>query len=185
MKDHDMNIEMARSFAESAHMGQVRKDAAQTPYVAHLAEVAGLVTGFGGTPSAIMAAWLHDTVEDCDVQPADLSARFGAHVARLVMEMTDDKSLDYATRKQVQVAQAPHKSPEGMLIKICDKFANVRSVADSEPVEWTVARQAAYLDWAESVVAGLPAGAEVAKAAFAAQLTVSRRVVAARSARAA
>jgi (p)ppGpp synthase/HD superfamily hydrolase len=178
-----MTIEMARSFAEGAHMGQVRKDAMQTPYVAHLAEVAGLVTGFGGTPAAIMAAWLHDTVEDCDVAPADLSVRFGAHVARLVMEMTDDKTLPYGTRKQMQIASAPHKSSEGMLIKICDKFANVRSVADSEPVEWTLERQAAYLDWAETVVAALPAGAEVAKAAFAAQLAVSRRVVAARMAR--
>ncbi len=180
-----MTIEMARSFAEGVHMGQVRKDAARTPYAAHLAEVAGLVTGFGGTPAAIMAAWLHDTVEDCAVEPADLTARFGAHVTRLVMELTDDKALPPATRKQVQIAQAPHKSPEAALIKVCDKFANVRSVMDAEPVDWTLERQAAYLDWAESVVAALPAGADVAKAAFAAQLAVTRRVVAARGCRAA
>lgn len=173
-------IDSARAFAETAHAGQTRKGAGAEPYTVHLAEVAALAARFGGSEAAICAAWLHDTVEDCGTAPATLTAAFGAEVAALVLEVTDDKSLPKARRKALQVEHAPHKSPEAALLKICDKLSNIRAVAETPPTHWEPARQGAYLDWAEAVVARLPAGHAAARAAFAAQLAASRAAVAAR-----
>lgn len=176
------NVDMARQFAEVAHAGQTRKGAAKEPYIRHVAEVAALVAGFGGSSGQVMAAWLHDTVEDCGVLPEEVAELFGAEVAALVAEMTDDKALPKAERKQLQVDHAAHKSDAAALIKICDKLSNIRAVGTAPPVHWPVARQAAYLDWAEAVVVRLPSGADPARAAFAEALAGSRRLVAAREA---
>lgn len=88
--------------------------------------------------------------------------------------------LPKARRKELQIEHAPHKSPQAALLKICDKLSNIRAVAETPPSDWPQARRAAYLDWAEAVVAGLPAGADPARPAFAAQLAASRAAVAAR-----
>lgn len=158
-------------------MCQTRKGAGEVPYFTHLEEVAALVQRFGGSQVAILAAWLHDTVEDCDVSSAEVAALFGPEVAAVVAEVTDDKSLEKALRKRKQVANAPHKSAEGALIKICDKMSNIRSVAEAPPLHWDLARKRAYLDWADEVVSALPDHWPEAKAAFAAQLAASRHKV--------
>lgn len=172
-----MTIEEARVFAEKAHAGQRRKGAAGEPYAVHLAEVAALVAGAGGGAEAVMAAWLHDTVEDCGVAPAELAARFGVAVAGIVAELTDDKALDKAERKRLQVVHAPGKSVDAALVKIADKLSNVRALRLSPPADWPVARQLAYIDWAETVVAALPAGADPLRPAFTVQLAASRAAV--------
>ena len=172
-----MLIERAKSFAEAAHAGQFRKGAAREPYVTHLAEVAALTAEFGGSEAAIAAAWLHDTVEDCDVLPGQIEALFGPEVALMVAQLTDDKDLDKAERKRMQIVNAAQKVPGAALVKLCDKISNVGALATSPPEDWPRARRLAYVDWAETVVqalpqlppAGLAGFAEVAKAARQAQ----------------
>jgi (p)ppGpp synthase/HD superfamily hydrolase len=159
-------IEKARHFAQLAHQGQTRKGLGAEPYVIHLEEVAALVTQFGGTETAIVAAWLHDTVEDCDVTRADLVDAFGEAVAAVVMELTDDKSLPKAERKWLQIVNAPKKSPEAALIKLCDKMSNVRAVGLNPPLHWPAERKHAYVEWAEAVVAALPDVPQGARLAF-------------------
>ncbi|MCW1917987.1 HD domain-containing protein [Rhodobacter sp. KR11] len=151
-----MLIEKAKAFAEVAHEGQFRKGAAREPYVTHLAEVAALTAEFGGSPEAIAAAWLHDTVEDCDVLPAQIEALFGPDVALMVAQLTDDKTVDKAERKRLQVVNAPHKVPGAALVKLCDKISNVGALASSPPEDWPRARRLTYVDWAETVVQALP-----------------------------
>lgn len=153
----------AAVFAGRRHTTQRRKDRARTRYITHPAEVAGLVAGFGGSPAQIAAAWLHDTVEDCPpTSLADLAAAFGDEIAGIVGELTDDKSLPKARRKAMQIESAPANSPAAALVKLCDKISNVRSVGATPPVGWPAERRRAYLDWAEAVVAGLPALPEAA-----------------------
>lgn len=177
-----MDLEIrARDFARAKHAGQFRKGAAREPYEVHLAEVAALVAGFGGGAEVVAAAWLHDTVEDCDVPAAEISALFGTLVAQIVAEVTDDNGLDKAARKRMQVVNAPKKSPGGALVKICDKISNIRAVADSPAEDWTLARQQEYLRWSAEVVAALPAAADVARQTFAAEVSRARDLVAARS----
>lgn len=173
-------IDHARGFAEAAHLFQTRKGAGQAPYVVHLEEVAALVARFGGDETAVAAAWLHDTVEDCRITFAEIEARFGPEVAGIVRELTDDKSLEKAERKRLQVVHAPGKSPAAALVKICDKLSNIRAVGETPPLHWDAARQAQYLDWAETVVALLPAVPDAARAAFAGQIALSRAAVTAR-----
>lgn len=173
-------VTRARDFARDKHAGQFRKGAVREPYEAHLAEMAALVAGFGAAPEVVAAAWLHDTVEDCAVPGAEIARLFGAVVAGMVAEVTDDKDLDPATRKRMQVVHAPHKSPGAALIKICDKISNIRAVADSPAEDWTTDRQAAYLRWSAEVVAGLPAGADPARALFVAEVSRAAAAVALR-----
>jgi hypothetical protein len=72
-----------------------------------------------------------------------------------VLEVTDDKSLSKAERKQLQVEHAPHKSREAKLIKLADKISNVRAIVDSPAPDWTAKRRMDYVRWARDVVAGL------------------------------
>jgi guanosine-3',5'-bis(diphosphate) 3'-pyrophosphohydrolase len=93
-------ISRAWHFAAQRHAAQRRKGKAQEPYVNHLAEVADLVATAteGQDANLVAAAALHDTVEDTATLPGELASVFNAEIASLVMEVTDDKSLDKALR---------------------------------------------------------------------------------------
>jgi guanosine-3',5'-bis(diphosphate) 3'-pyrophosphohydrolase len=97
---------------------------------------------------------LHDTVEDVGVTPDELEAGFGAEVRGIVAEVTDDRTLPRAVRKQRQVEHAPGLSARAKLVKLADKIANVRDVIDRPPVLWPRERREAYLVWSAAVVAG-------------------------------
>jgi (p)ppGpp synthase/HD superfamily hydrolase len=139
------------------HVHQRRKGAAQEPYMNHLLEVASLVADatHGRDPEVVIAALLHDAIEDQEI-PFELIAReFGDRVAGIVEEVTDDKSLDKAERKRLQVEQAPKKSDAAKLIKLADKTSNVRAIAFAPSPDWSVRRRLEYIDWAKKVVQGV------------------------------
>ena len=149
-------VARALDFAARKHSKQRRKGEAGEPYVNHLAEVARLVaeaTGGKDTVS-VLAALLHDAIEDTPTTREELQAEFGREVADVVAEVTDDKSLPKAERKRLQVETTPHKSRRAKLVKIADKTSNLRSIANSPPVDWDVKRQREYFDWAARVVEG-------------------------------
>src|SRR5580704_12145664 len=96
------DILRAATFAAESHGNQRRKGAAAEPYINHLLEVAHLVSQGLSAPDTnlIMAALLHDVVEDSGVTHQELVERFGTDVADLVAEVTDDKSLPKEERKR-------------------------------------------------------------------------------------
>ncbi len=146
----------AANFAAQRHAQQRRKGAAGEPYVNHLLEVAGMLadaTG-GSDTNLLIAALLHDTVEDVQVSREEIEREFGADVAGLVLEVTDDKSLPKARRKALQVEHAPHKSGRARMLKIADKISNLRALVTSPPPDWSLERKAEYFEWASQVVAG-------------------------------
>ena len=147
----------ALAFASHAHRNQRRKGVEASPYISHPIALARILAVDGGVddPVVIAGALLHDTVEDCDVTPAELAARFGADVARVVAEVTDDKSLPKARRKELQVEHAAHISPQAKLVKLADKIANVRDVGHQPPSYWSIERRHEYAQWANRVVDGL------------------------------
>lgn len=149
-----LRIARALDFAARKHAAQRRKGEAQEPYINHLAEVALLVAEAteGADADIIIAAYLHDTIEDQGVKREKLEALFGADVANLVDEVTDDKSLPKAARKELQVAHAALASPRAKLLKIADKISNLRSILASPPSDWTLARKREYFEWAARVV---------------------------------
>jgi (p)ppGpp synthase/HD superfamily hydrolase len=153
-----LQIVRALDFAAWAHSAQRRKGGAQEPYINHLTEVARLVAqATGGKDDAlIIAALLHDVLEDQSprVTYEMLVAEFGKRVAKIVREVTDDKSLPKAERKRLQIAHAPHISRRAKILKIADKAANLNSILQSPPRDWSAARKRDYFAWATEVVAG-------------------------------
>ena len=102
--------------------------------------------------NVIVAALLHDVVEDTDTTNDEIRELFGGDVASLVAEVTDDKDLKKKERKTLQVEHAPTLSPGAKLIKIADKISNVREIAADPPKKWKPGRRRKYFDWAERVV---------------------------------
>jgi GTP diphosphokinase / guanosine-3',5'-bis(diphosphate) 3'-diphosphatase len=137
------------------HVEQRRKGAAKEPYLNHLIEVAALVASVGAPEDVICAALLHDAIEDQKIPAALIASLFGAAVAAMVEEVTDDKTLLKEERKRLQIEHAPHLTDGAKLIKLADKISNLNSLASSPPVEWTTERRLAYVEWCRMVVAGL------------------------------
>ena len=151
-----VKIMRAANFAASKHVDQRRKGDDAEPYMNHLVEVASLAAeATDGDPDIVIAALLHDTVEDQDVKIEEIIDQFGPKVAGFVAEVTDDKSKLKQERKDLQVANAHHKSHGASVIKLADKTSNLRSIAKSPP-PWPLERKRTYLEWARAVVAGLP-----------------------------
>jgi (p)ppGpp synthase/HD superfamily hydrolase len=149
-------IMRAADFAARKHTSQKRKGEEAEPYINHLIEVAALVAeATYGRSDVVMAALLHDAVEDQDVTNAEIVDLFGPTVASLVAEVTDDKTLPKQVRKHEQIAAAPHKSDGASVIKLADKTSNLLAIANSPP-PWPNDRKQAYVEWARAVVSGLP-----------------------------
>ena len=139
------------------HVHQRRKGAAEEPYINHLVEVAMLVaeaTG-GADPNLVVAALLHDAIEDCEVPKELISETFGDDVASIVVEVTDDKSLHKSERKAKQIETASTKSSRAKMLKLADKTSNLRAIASSAPTDWSVKRRMDYVRWAREVAGGL------------------------------
>jgi (p)ppGpp synthase/HD superfamily hydrolase len=139
------------------HVNQRRKGLAQEPYVNHLIEVASLVAEatHGRDPDLVIAALLHDAIEDCEVPSELIEREFGEKVACLVREVTDDKTLPKDARKEIQIKTAREKSLEAKILKLADKTSNQRTLAFSPPRDWSIARRLKYIDFSKAVVAEL------------------------------
>ena len=147
----------AKQFAADRHFGQTRKDAKETPYIEHPVEVASLLIQVGGVSDldVVVAALLHDVLEDTPTKTHELKVRFGERVTRIVQEVSDDKRLPKIARKYLQVKGAPFISPEAKLVKLADKICNVRDILESPPIGWRSERKKEYFLWSKSVVDGL------------------------------
>jgi guanosine-3',5'-bis(diphosphate) 3'-pyrophosphohydrolase len=147
----------AMKFAAEKHRHQRRKNADATPYINHPIEVAEILARVGGIrdEDVLIAGLLHDTIEDTETTLEELVAGFGERVARIVIECTDDKSLEKSERKRLQIVNAPHKSSEAKCVKLADKSSNLASILVDPPAGWSLQRQLEYFAWAEQVIRGL------------------------------
>jgi guanosine-3',5'-bis(diphosphate) 3'-pyrophosphohydrolase len=161
-------VSEAAELAARRHNGMARKGRGDEPYINHLAEVANLLAlaTDGADAELVAAGWLHDTVEDTATTREELAEKFGARVASLVVEVTDDMSLEKPVRRRKQIEDAPHKSAGAKLIKIADKISNVRARILPDPTEAEREDLIDYTNWAEQVVAGCRGGNAVLDRAF-------------------
>jgi GTP diphosphokinase / guanosine-3',5'-bis(diphosphate) 3'-diphosphatase len=145
----------AAHFAAEKHSGQRRKDEAQTPYINHPIAVANLLRIFGVEDvDVLVAAILHDVLEDTDASPGEIFEGFGEGVLSIVQEMTDDKSLPKQVRKDLQIEEASSLSEHARWVKLADKICNLEDMSKSPPVDWSRERCVQYVDWCEAVIAG-------------------------------
>ena len=151
----------ALDFAARCHRGQRRKNEEQDPYINHPISLLHVLAAEAHITDVdvLCAALLHDVIEDCARTPeeraervAEIEQRFGAHVLRIVEEVTDDKTISKAERKRAQVDHAKRLSHAAKLVKLADKTVNLRDVAHSPPVGWPLRRRREYFDWANEVV---------------------------------
>ncbi|XP_034112868.1 guanosine-3',5'-bis(diphosphate) 3'-pyrophosphohydrolase MESH1 [Drosophila albomicans] len=144
-------------YAAQQHRNQRRKDPQETPYINHPINVSTILATEAGIDdeAVLMAALLHDVVEDTDATFADLEQLFGDDITGLVREVTDDKSLEKMERKRLQIVNAPKASRRAKLIKLADKLDNLRDLQVNTPTGWTEERREAYFVWAQRVVDGL------------------------------
>ena len=145
-------ISRAYEFGAMAHEGQTRKTG--EPYITHPVAVAQSLAEMHLDSEAIMAAILHDTIEDTETSADELEEVFGPEVRDLVEEVTDDKSLLKHERKQHQVDHSRHLSDRAKMIKLADKICNTRDVGHAPPADWSFERRLEYLSWSEAVVEG-------------------------------
>ena len=125
----------------------------------HPLRVAQLLVEKGSiqTPAILCAAILHDVLEDTALTADTLQTEFGSEINALVQAVTDDKSLPRAEQQAAQIAHAPHLPTGAQLIKLADKIANLEDLLEDPPIAWDLTRQAAYVTFAQAVVAGLGA----------------------------
>lgn len=147
--DEDL-LNRAYVFGIKAH-GNQKRDSGD-PYFSHPLEVAGILTDLKLDDAAIVTALLHDTIEDTDTTRDEVARAFGERVAAIVAEVTDDKTLAKAERKEAQVEHAAHISREAKLVKLADKICNLRDVVAHPPAGWSLERRREYFDWAKRVV---------------------------------
>ncbi len=125
-------FEEALVYATRLHEGQVRKGT-QTPYIAHLLSVAGLVLEAGGSEDQVIAALLHDGPEDQGGEKTlqEIRQRFGDAVADIVAECSDTFEALKPPWKQRKLAYLEHlatASSETLLVSCADKVHNARSI---------------------------------------------------------
>lgn len=135
-------VEMARAFCIGAHcaVGQKRKYTGED-YFWHPSEVAYLVGRYasgstGSVKTMMIAAWLHDVVEDTQVTLEHVEQVFGVEVADLVEQLTDvsrPEDGNRAARKAIDRAHTAKASPMAKTIKLADLISNTRSIAEHDP----------------------------------------------------
>ena len=164
----------ALHYAAHRHRQQRRKDEDASPYINHpisLLHILAVEAAVTDT-EVLCAAVLHDVIEDCSGDHGEFIAdrrreiaeQFGAKVLAMVEDVTDDKALAKAERKQAQIDHAKHLSHGAKRVKLADKTANLRDVAHNPPASWTLKRRQEYFDWAQAVVTAIgPAHAGLGK----------------------
>lgn len=148
-------INKARELATEKHAHLHLYNAAKTPAIHHIAEVASLVEEHGGDENMIVAAWLHDIVEDTNVQIDDIEKWFGKDIGEIVLGLTDPKefsNMPLRDRKCAQTMRLKGHPNSVKLIKICDQLSNVRRVVNDPPIDWENSKKWDYVWGAKQVV---------------------------------
>ncbi len=155
-------------FATRKHQGQVRKDEPASPYITHPLAVVRTIYTIGKVQNItiLLAAILHDTIEDTNTTEAEIRTHFGEEILSIVLELTDDKSLDKMVRKQQQVLHSAGLSTEARIIKLADKLSNCQDILHTPPKDWSIDRRRDYIQWAADVVAQIRSTNPPLEAAF-------------------
>jgi hypothetical protein len=143
----------ALAFAAEAHRNHRRKGASQEPYINHLIEVVDLVASVESDDTDVLiAALLHDVLEDTPTGYDELVAAFGERVAGIVQENSDDMTLPKPERRRARQAGISKKSHQARLVKFADIVSNLRAIAVSPPAGWSNDRRLGYLNSCRDLV---------------------------------
>ena len=144
----------ALRFAAIRHRDQRRRDRHGSPYIIHPIDLACVLALEGGVndEATLVAALLHDTIEATRTTMREIERSFGAEVAAIVAEVTDDWRLPRVERKRLQIENAASLSRKAQLVRLADKISNVRDIFAGSPVSWDEKRKRHYIDESRQVV---------------------------------
>lgn len=134
--NHTPEIKRAIQFAARKHHGQLRREAEPLPYITHPFSVALLVAEDGASDDVVIAALLHDTIEDTATTREEIATAFGERVAELVGAVSERKecggeALSWRSRKEDYLARLEEARDEAVLIAIADKVDNIESILEA------------------------------------------------------
>ena len=137
----------ALDFAAERHSAQRRKGPDAAPYVNHLIEVAALVANVAKIEDVevLMAAVLHDVLEDTPTTADEVRGRFGPRVCCYVQALSDDKALPRRRRRELTLEELPAMDGLVKVIKLADLSSNIKFL----PSTWSGPRKLEYLEWSE------------------------------------
>ena len=128
-------INEAIIFARKAHAGQFRKGS-NKPYIVHPLEVGDIVSTMTNDEEVISAAYLHDTIEDCEgVNQSVIAAQFGSRVGQWVEMESEDKSKSWLERKTTTIQHLRKAPIEVQMIALGDKLSNMRDIDRDYAIE--------------------------------------------------
>ncbi len=133
-------VRQAYRYADEAHLGQLRNSG--EPYITHPIAVAAQCADWKLDAQALMAALLHDALEDCGISKSELIERFGSPVAELVDGLTKLDKLQFNTREESQAESfrkmllAMARDVRVILIKLADRSHNMRTLSDAPRAKW-------------------------------------------------
>jgi (p)ppGpp synthase/HD superfamily hydrolase len=132
--DYYIAIEIAAEAASQAHRGQFRKNG-KTPFIVHPKRVAELVKFYGGDHIGVIAAWLHDVIEDCDdgeniVQAALRQTHLPHHeqdeIFAIISALTKNPDIQGKSERQTDILNRINQAPsQAILLKLCDRMDNL------------------------------------------------------------
>ena len=126
MKRYDMDLlDYAIYFATKAHNGQKRKTDKEVDMIFHPYTVAMILQRAGASTNAVIAGVLHDVVEDTKYTLEDIKNEFGEDVAKIVWEVSENKSLEWKERKIDAINKMKTASLDGKLVESADKISNL------------------------------------------------------------
>jgi (p)ppGpp synthase/HD superfamily hydrolase len=120
-------LERAIKYAAQKHDGQLRVEKERLPYITHLVSVAVLVSTHTDDEDCIIAALLHDVLEDTNTTLTQITEHFGVEVALLVDAVTEKKVADWKASKQSYIEQMKEVPEKALIIAAADKMHNILS----------------------------------------------------------
>ncbi|MFA5162312.1 MAG: HD domain-containing protein [Elusimicrobiales bacterium] len=127
-REREEFLALAFYYAMKAHESQFRKSTGR-PYIEHPVRAAAILLEMGVSERLVAAGFLHDTLEDTRASLDEIQRFFGPAVAGYVKAVTEDKSLDWETRKARTIKHLAKADRDVLLLSLADKLDNIRSIA--------------------------------------------------------
>jgi (p)ppGpp synthase/HD superfamily hydrolase len=137
--DYHKAVEIATEAASQAHRGQFRKNG-KTPFIVHPTRVAELVKFYGGDHIGVIAAWLHDVIEDCDdgekivhsaLRQTNLPQQEQVEIFAIISALTKNPDIHGKSERLADILDRINQAPsQAILLKLCDRMDNLIDARD-------------------------------------------------------
>jgi (p)ppGpp synthase/HD superfamily hydrolase len=161
--DYHKAVEIATEAASQAHRGQFRKNG-KTPFIVHPKRVAELVKFYGGDHIGVIAAWLHDVIEDCDdgenivhttLRQTNLPQQEQVEIFAIIASLTKNPDIHGKSERLADILDRINQAPsQAILLKLCDRMDNLIDARDRGHKFLSV-----YLSLTDQIIDALSEGA--------------------------